>query len=171
MRCFRWLTPYDGCARGMCMYAHVLPEIHNYTIRLHKYAKLTARESRIWARLFFWTEIRKDFIRWINCWASTQNKKTSHLNQGRFISKRREERRWFFSISWQRKRKIVDRRDLALRFMLSLSSWTEFTEWRICKRLQNNYQAYVLRCFLRQQWQHHEPRTMAVELWTFDFWP
>ena len=59
------------------------------------------------------------------------------------------------------------------RFMLSLSSWTEFTEWRICKRLQNNYQAYILRCFLRQQWQHHEPRTMAVELrpLTFDFWP
>ena len=141
--------------------------MYNYTIRLHKYAKLTARESRIWARLFFWTEIRKDFIRWINCWASTQNKKTSHLNQGRFISKRREERRWGFSISWQGKGKIVDRTNLALRFMLSLSSWTEFTEWRICKRQHK----LLLLTFTDSSSYRPQNDRDSISLWTLNFEP
>ena len=47
------------------------------------------------------------------------------------------------------------------RFMPSLSSWTEFTEWRICKRQQNNCQAHVHRCFLRQ----HDKDCMNLERW------
>ena len=35
--------------------------MHNYTIRLHKYAKLAARESRIWAQLLFRTKICENF--------------------------------------------------------------------------------------------------------------
>ena len=52
------------------MYAHALPEIHNYTTVLHKYAKLTVRESRIWAEVFFWTKTGENFKRWISGWTS-----------------------------------------------------------------------------------------------------
>ena len=61
-------TPNRRCAhgqRGMCLQTG---EMYNYTIRLHKYAKLTARESRIWAQLFFWTKIGENFERRINYW-------------------------------------------------------------------------------------------------------
>ena len=59
-------TPNRRCAhgqRGMCLQ---IDGMYNYTIRLHKYAKLTARELRIWARLFFRPKIRENFRRRIN---------------------------------------------------------------------------------------------------------
>ena len=54
------LTPNRRCAhgqRGMCLQ---IDGMYNYTILLHKYAKLTARESRICARLFFRTKISEN---------------------------------------------------------------------------------------------------------------
>ena len=59
-------TPNRGCTHGLMRMWLKTGEMHNYTIRLHKYAKLTARESRIWARLFFWTKIGENFERWIS---------------------------------------------------------------------------------------------------------
>ena len=54
-------TPNRGCAHGQMRMWLKTGEMHNYTIRLYKYAKLTARESCIWAQLFFWTKIGKIF--------------------------------------------------------------------------------------------------------------
>jgi len=59
------------------------------------------------------------------------------------------------------------------KFMPSLSSWAEFTEWRICKRQQNNCQAHVHRCFLRQHDKDSmnlKQRLMALNLepWTWN---
>ena len=53
-------TPNRRCAhgqRGMCLQ---IDGMYNYTIRLYIYAKLTARESRICARLFFRTKISEN---------------------------------------------------------------------------------------------------------------
>ena len=61
-------TPNRGCAHGQMRMLPKTNEMHNYTIRLHKYAKLTVRESRIWARLSFWTKIGENFERRINYW-------------------------------------------------------------------------------------------------------
>jgi len=61
-------TPNRWCAHGQMRMWLSTGEMYNYTIRLHKYAKLTVRESRIWARVFFWTKIGKNFERRINYW-------------------------------------------------------------------------------------------------------
>ena len=61
-------TPNRRCAHGQMRMWLSTGEMYNYTIRLHKYAKLTARESRIWAQLFFWTKIGENFERRINYW-------------------------------------------------------------------------------------------------------
>ena len=53
-------TPNRRCAhgqRGMCLQ---IDGMYNYTIRLYIYAKLTARESRICARLFFRAKISEN---------------------------------------------------------------------------------------------------------------
>ena len=55
------LTVNRECAHGQEGMWLKTGEMHNYTITLYKYAKLTARESRIWARLFFWTKIDENF--------------------------------------------------------------------------------------------------------------
>ena len=63
-------TPNRRCAhgqRGMCLQ---IDEMYNYTIRLYIYAKLTARESRICARLFFRMKISENSTWVINGWYS-----------------------------------------------------------------------------------------------------
>ena len=54
-------TPNRGCAHGREGMWVKTNEMYNYTIQLHKYAKLTVRESRIWVEVFFWTKISKNF--------------------------------------------------------------------------------------------------------------
>ena len=63
-------TPDRECAhgqRGMCLQ---IDGMYNYTIRLYIYAKLTARESRICARLFFRAKISENSTWVINGWYS-----------------------------------------------------------------------------------------------------
>ena len=61
-------TPNRWCAHGQMRMWLSTGEMYNYTIRLHKYAKLTVRESRIWAQLFFWMKICENLEININYW-------------------------------------------------------------------------------------------------------
>ena len=65
------LTTNRGCAHGQERMWLQTNKMYIYTIRLYKYAKLTARESRICTRLFFRTKIGENFEWWINDWTST----------------------------------------------------------------------------------------------------
>ena len=64
-------TPNRGCAHGQEGMWLKTGEMYIYTITLYIYTKLAARESRIWAQVFFWTKIGENFNRVVNDWCST----------------------------------------------------------------------------------------------------
>ena len=63
-------TDTCGCAHERQRMCIRMREVHKYTIALHKYAKLTAWESCIWARILFWMKNGQNFSFFITGWCS-----------------------------------------------------------------------------------------------------